>query len=49
MELLPFDHSGFYPFDYGGAGNLCPGSGVVLLVFSGPLTRGPVVHGALYQ
>ncbi len=29
--LVPFDQSGFYPSDYGGAGSLYPGSGVVLL------------------
>ena len=37
-RLVPFDHSGFYPFDCGGAA-FYPGSGVVL-VGSGPLTRG---------
>ena len=30
MELVPFDHIGFYPFDCGGAGSLVPLAHVVL-------------------
>ena len=36
MGLVPFDHRGFYPFDYGGAGSLYTVIGVVLLVGFGP-------------
>ena len=34
-----FNHIGFYPLDYGGAGSLYPVSGGVLLVGSGPFDQ----------
>ena len=44
--LVPFDHGGFYPLDYGGVGCLYTVCGVASWWAPARLIKGRVVHGS---